>query len=302
MAAIGARHIDLVVGRMGGVRPRPSPGSWLRLPGLGDSIGRARGSRHWCGREPTGSDSPCRRLALSSAVVGLFWLLRVIADTWPPGACASLGDAARLGRGVAPLRQCPPSRSGPARRGERATTRPRRLGKRPPRRSAQGSSRSRDVAVPHLRLLSSPTAQALRSERGSLATWALAIATFAAILGKISTSVSSAGISTNIRKQLAKFGTGSITTPSGYLAFVFIIFILAVCLFVCSQIGAARQEEAEERLETLLPCRSAGTAGSVDGCSSPRSRPPPSRCSPACSPGRVGRRPKGHSSRYLTNP
>ena len=33
---------------------------------------------------------------------------------------------------------------------------------------------------------------------------------------------------------------------------MFIFFILAVSLFVCAQIGAARQEEADERLETLL--------------------------------------------------
>jgi len=33
---------------------------------------------------------------------------------------------------------------------------------------------------------------------------------------------------------------------------VFIFFILAVSLFACAQVGAARQEEAEEQLETLL--------------------------------------------------
>ena len=40
--------------------------------------------------------------------------------------------------------------------------------------------------------------------------------------------------------------------PAGYLAFVFIFFVLAVSLFACAQVGAARHEEAEERLETLL--------------------------------------------------
>ncbi len=33
---------------------------------------------------------------------------------------------------------------------------------------------------------------------------------------------------------------------------MFIFFVLAVSLFVCAQIGAARHEEAKERLETLL--------------------------------------------------
>ena len=53
-------------------------------------------------------------------------------------------------------------------------------------------------------------------------------------------------------QELAKLGSGSIFTPTGYLAFVFIFFILAVCLFVCAQVAAARHEEAEQQLETLL--------------------------------------------------
>ena len=70
--------------------------------------------------------------------------------------------------------------------------------------------------------------------------------------GMISTSVSTAGISKNMQKELAKFGTGSITTHTGYLSFVFIIFIFAACMFMCAQVSAARQEEAEQQLETLL--------------------------------------------------
>ena len=41
-------------------------------------------------------------------------------------------------------------------------------------------------------------------------------------------------------------------TPTGYIGFSFIFFILATSLFAVSQIGAARHEEADERLETLL--------------------------------------------------
>jgi ABC-2 type transport system permease protein len=111
---------------------------------------------------------------------------------------------------------------------------------------------ARDIAAPRLRLLSSPTAHALRTQRGSLITWVVCTGAAAAIFGVVSTSVSSAGLSTNIQKKLAKFGSGSITTPTGFLSFLFIIFVFAVCLFACAQIGAAREEEAEERLETLL--------------------------------------------------
>ena len=55
-----------------------------------------------------------------------------------------------------------------------------------------------------------------------------------------------------MQKDFEKFGAGSIISPIGYLSFVFIVFIFAVCLFVCSQIGAARQEESGQQLETLL--------------------------------------------------
>lgn len=111
---------------------------------------------------------------------------------------------------------------------------------------------SRDTARPSYRLLSSPTAQALRRQKGVFAAWAIGIAGFAAVLGAISTSISGAGISSNLRKDFAKFGSGSIVTPVGYLSFVLIVFVFAVSLFACSQVGLARQEEADQQVETLL--------------------------------------------------
>ncbi len=111
---------------------------------------------------------------------------------------------------------------------------------------------ARESAEPRLGLLSSPFAQALRSERGSLIVWLSSVGAFAYITGVIAKSTSTAGISKSLQREVAKLGTGSIVTPTGYLAFVFIFFVLAVSLFVCAQIGAARHEEADERLETLL--------------------------------------------------
>jgi len=111
---------------------------------------------------------------------------------------------------------------------------------------------ARESAEPHLGLLSSPIAQALRSERASLIVWLSSVGAFAYITGVIAKSTSTAGISKSLQQEVAKLGTGSIVTPTGYLAFVFIFFVLAVSLFVCAQIAAARHEEADERLETLL--------------------------------------------------
>jgi len=111
---------------------------------------------------------------------------------------------------------------------------------------------ARESAKPRLGLLSSSTAHALRSERSSLIVWLSSIGAFAYITGVLAKSTATAGISQSLQHEVSKLGTGSIVTPTGYLAFVFIFFILAVSLFVCAQIGAARHEEADERLETLL--------------------------------------------------
>jgi ABC-2 type transport system permease protein len=72
------------------------------------------------------------------------------------------------------------------------------------------------------------------------------------ILGLVSGGVSPADIPKNAARQLGKLGTGSIATPVGYLSFVFFFVMLAVSLFACAQVGAARREEAGQQLETLL--------------------------------------------------
>jgi ABC-2 type transport system permease protein len=111
---------------------------------------------------------------------------------------------------------------------------------------------ARDSGPPRMALLASPTAFALRSERGSLAGWLTGIAAFAFILGVVSNTVSSAGIPKSLARQVERLGTTSITTPAGYLGFTFLFFVLAISLFCCSQLATARHEEASERLETLL--------------------------------------------------
>jgi ABC-2 type transport system permease protein len=197
--------------------------------------------------------APTRRIALElgSAIVGLSLLARVVADTsssagWLRWA-TPLGWAEELrpSTGSRPLVLLLPVAAGVL-----ALAAAARIAAR--RDIGTGVLPARDTAAPRLRLLSSPTAQALRSERGSLIVWLSSVVAFAFILGMVSTSISSAGISKSVREEIAKLGSGSITTPTGYLAFVFIFFILAVSLFVCAQVSAARREEAEQQLETLL--------------------------------------------------
>lgn len=194
-----------------------------------------------------------RRIALALGVAGmaLFWLLRVLSDTL--GGAAWLRWATPLGwaealrpfAGARPLVLVLPVATSVALVvGAARISASRDVG--------TGLIPAADTAPASGRLLSSPTAQALRLQRGVLTSWAVGFAAFGAILGMISTSVSTAGISKNMQKDFAKFGGGSIVSPTGYLSFVFIVFVFAVCLFMCSQVGAAREEELDQRLETLL--------------------------------------------------
>ena len=111
---------------------------------------------------------------------------------------------------------------------------------------------SRDSSAPRLGLLSSPTALALRSERGSLLGWLAGIGFFAVVFGLLSNTFSSAHLSASLKQQLHRVGGASLITPSGALGFYFLMFVLAIGLFACSQIAALRREEADQRLETLF--------------------------------------------------
>jgi ABC-2 type transport system permease protein len=111
---------------------------------------------------------------------------------------------------------------------------------------------ARDSAPPRLRLLGSPEAQAFRSERGALIAWLAGAGAFALLMGVISDAATPDVISERVQRQLEKLGAESVVTPSGWLGFSFIFFMLAVSLFCCMQIASVRGEEAEQRLETLL--------------------------------------------------
>ena len=72
------------------------------------------------------------------------------------------------------------------------------------------------------------------------------------VIGVISKSVSSVGISQSLRHALSELGAGSALTPTAYIGFSFSFFVVAVSALGVSQVAAARHEELEERLETIL--------------------------------------------------
>jgi len=109
-----------------------------------------------------------------------------------------------------------------------------------------------DRSEADLRLLGSPTAQTMRAERRSLIGWSVGIGFFAFVIGSLSNSINTSNVPESLREQLRRVGGASITTPAGALGLYFLFFILAIALFACSQIAAARREESDEELETLL--------------------------------------------------
>lgn len=111
---------------------------------------------------------------------------------------------------------------------------------------------ARDAADPKTRLLSSTTAHVVRQELTSLVAWTFGVGMTALIIGIVSKSINPSVISTGLQQELAKLGQGSIVTPAGYIAFAFIFVVLALSVFACGQLAAARQEEEEGRLETLI--------------------------------------------------
>jgi ABC-2 type transport system permease protein len=115
-----------------------------------------------------------------------------------------------------------------------------------------GLLEGRDRSEPRLYLLSSPTALTLRGELGGLAAWIVGTGSFALLVGILSASFTEDNIPAGLREQLRKLGGTSIATPAGALGFYFLLFALAISLFACAQISAARRDEAEQQLETLF--------------------------------------------------
>ena len=197
--------------------------------------------------------APNRRIALELgiAVLGMMFTLRVVADT--VGGLGWLRWLTPLGwaeqmrplTGAQPLVLLLPLLTSVVLFISAA-----RIGTR--RDIGTGVLPARDSAEPRLGMLSSPVAQALRSSRAALTVWIGAVTCLMFLLGSISKSVSPADVSKRIRTEIAKLGSGSITTPTGYIAFVFIFVALAISLFMCAQIAAARQVESDEQLETML--------------------------------------------------
>lgn len=115
-----------------------------------------------------------------------------------------------------------------------------------------GLLQAADSRAPRRRGLSSPLGLGFREERASLVIWVAGTALYGAIVGALSTTLNTTNIPAGLTQELRKLGVVAITTPAGALGFYFLFFVLACCLFACSQVAGARREEADGRLETLF--------------------------------------------------
>ncbi len=196
---------------------------------------------------------PTRRLALEcgGAAVAVFLVLRVVADTIDGGGWLRWMSPLGWAEELRPFTGSRPAvlllavaATGALSLVPVAIGRARDLG--------TGLVAAHDDADENRRLLSSPLAYTLRTERGAIAVWSGGVAAFGFVLGVVSESVSSAGIPKSVERELARLGSGSILTPVGYISFVFYFFVLVASLFTCAQIVATRRVEADQQLETVL--------------------------------------------------
>lgn len=109
-----------------------------------------------------------------------------------------------------------------------------------------------DTATAHTGLLSSPFALAFRLGRVTIASWLLSIAVFAFVIGTVAKTVEKIELPQSVRDQLAKLGGIDITRADGYVGLTFVIFVFAIGLFVCGQLAATRDEESANRVEMLI--------------------------------------------------
>jgi ABC-2 type transport system permease protein len=110
---------------------------------------------------------------------------------------------------------------------------------------------ARDTSPSHLRLLGSPTGLAIRLMRPTAVGWLGGVAACSLLLGTVAASSTNdiAG-GTSVQKALGRLGThGSLA--AAYLGLTFLILALMIALIAAGQIVAIRTEEADGHLENL---------------------------------------------------
>lgn len=110
----------------------------------------------------------------------------------------------------------------------------------------------RTSALPHTRLLSGPIGLTVRLNRAVATGWLVSIALVALMMGLIAKSVGKAlSADAGDRVTFAKLGFRG-SGAEQYLAITFLVVALLIALVAAGQIGTARNEEGEGRVDHLL--------------------------------------------------
>lgn len=108
-----------------------------------------------------------------------------------------------------------------------------------------------DAASPRTRLLRGPAGLAVRIERGTALGWATGLAAMGIVLGLVAQSAGSTLEDTSVSRFLSRLG-GHGTGAALYLGVSFVLVATMVVLLAAGQMAAAREEEADGRLDHLL--------------------------------------------------
>lgn len=122
------------------------------------------------------------------------------------------------------------------------------------RRDTAGAFLTRpDRRAARLRGLGSPVAFAWRDGRGVLLAWAVGLAVWTGVLGgMLGTMLDFLAADDAYRRAVEVMGLGAMLTAEGFVAVMSVILGLVLALFAAWRVGAARAEEADGRLESLL--------------------------------------------------
>jgi ABC-2 type transport system permease protein len=110
----------------------------------------------------------------------------------------------------------------------------------------------RDTSEPHLALVGSATALALRLMRPVALGWLFAVAAMSVLVGTVAESATKAVAGSKaIEQVLGRLGAhGSLVRA--YLGLTFLVLALLIALVAAGQVSAIRAEEADGRLENLV--------------------------------------------------
>jgi ABC-2 type transport system permease protein len=101
--------------------------------------------------------------------------------------------------------------------------------------------------------LGSTTAQAARLTRGAAIGWSAGLGLAAFVFGLVAKGAADlAAHSPGVRRAAAHFHGATLTGAAGYLGITFLFLMLALGVYVASELSATREEEASGRLDLLL--------------------------------------------------